>query len=199
MGPAALRRPLGPLPADPADDVYLPADLKALKEEAERRLAEWATTGNGLAASSLYDAAAWYSTGLGDLHSHDAQISCLPCGFTPELWRELIHMDVSQYLRDSTVCLSPTAANILVCANPVQPHSEGEVRLQSEDPAVHPDIRIWSDSQDRKVMVLCLRRAFEMCDTGRDKVVSGRGSHPDACGEASVSRAQYPVTSSWKI
>jgi choline dehydrogenase len=106
MGPAALRLPLGPLPADPVDDACMPPELQALKEEAERRLAEWATTGNGLAASSLYDAAAWYSTGLGDVHSHDAQISCLPCGFTQELWRELIHVDVSQYLGDSSPCLS---------------------------------------------------------------------------------------------
>jgi len=43
MGPAALRHPLGPLPADPADDAYLPPEPKALKEEAERRVSEWAT------------------------------------------------------------------------------------------------------------------------------------------------------------
>ena len=36
-----------------------------LKQEAERRLTEWATTGCGLISSSLYDASAWYSTGLG--------------------------------------------------------------------------------------------------------------------------------------
>ena len=59
-------RPGGPLPADPADDADLPAELQALKHEAERRLTEWATTGHGLVSSSLYDACAWFSTGLGD-------------------------------------------------------------------------------------------------------------------------------------
>src|SRR5438093_1442138 len=44
-GPAALRHPAGPLPADPRDDEKMPANLQALKREAERRLAEWETTG----------------------------------------------------------------------------------------------------------------------------------------------------------
>ena len=56
MGPDALRAPAGPLPADPADDADMPEELRALKAEAERRLTEWATTGRGLASSSLYDA-----------------------------------------------------------------------------------------------------------------------------------------------
>ena len=54
MGADALRGPGGPLPADPADDANLSSDLQALKEEAERRLSEWQTTGRGLAASSRY-------------------------------------------------------------------------------------------------------------------------------------------------
>ncbi len=164
MGPEALRQPMGPLPANPAEDAYLPSELKALKEEAEQRVTEWATTGRGLAASSLYDAAAWFSTGLGDLHSHDAQIACLPCGFTEKLWRELIHMDVSLCFNDVSQHLSAAAANILVFANPVLPHSEGEVRLQSVDPAVHPDIRMnyFADPHDLKVMIAVLRRTFEI-------------------------------------
>ena len=72
MGPDALRAPAGPLPADPADDADLPDELKALKAEAERRVTEWATTGLGLVSSSLYEACAWFSTGLGDHHTHDA-------------------------------------------------------------------------------------------------------------------------------
>ena len=74
FGPAALRAPAGPLPADPADDGTCPRELQALKQEAERRITEWATTGRGLVSSSLYDACAWFSTGLGDHHTHDAQI-----------------------------------------------------------------------------------------------------------------------------
>lgn len=67
LGPAALRAPAGPLPADPAEDASLPPALQALKQEAERRITEWATTGRGLVSSSLYDACAWFSTGLGAL------------------------------------------------------------------------------------------------------------------------------------
>src|SRR5207244_39689 len=80
MGPTALRGPGGPLPADPADDVGLSAELQAVKQEAERRLTEWETTGQGLISSSMYDAVVFYSTGLGDQHSHDAQISCFVTG-----------------------------------------------------------------------------------------------------------------------
>ena len=34
MGPSALRGPGGPLPADPANDAALPAELRSLKQEA---------------------------------------------------------------------------------------------------------------------------------------------------------------------
>ena len=47
LGPDALRAPAGPLPADPADDADLPPELAGLKAEAERRVTEWATTGQG--------------------------------------------------------------------------------------------------------------------------------------------------------
>ena len=83
LGPDALRAPDGPLPADPADDAHMPDELQALKHEAERRLAEWATTGRGLVSSSLYEACAWFSTGLGDHHTHDAQIGFFCCGYNP--------------------------------------------------------------------------------------------------------------------
>ena len=65
IGPAALRGPGGPLPANPADDANLPPELQAVKQEAEQRLAEWETTGHGLASSSLADAVVFCSTGLG--------------------------------------------------------------------------------------------------------------------------------------
>lgn len=164
MGPAALRQPAGPLPADPAEDANLPAELKALKQEAERQIIEWATTGTGLASSSLYDAAAWFSTGLGDPHSHDAQIACMPCGFTEELWQKVIHLDTAQYFDDASQRLSADASSIVVLANPVLPHSEGEVRLESSDPTVHPGIRMnyFADPQDIKVMIAVLRRVFDI-------------------------------------
>ena len=72
IGPDALRGPDGPLPTDPADDAHLPPELLALKETAERRLAEWQASGRGIGASSLADAAVFCSSGLGDVERHIA-------------------------------------------------------------------------------------------------------------------------------
>ena len=74
-----------PLPVDPADDANLPPELQALKEEAERRLTEWATTGHGLAASSMFEATVFFSTGLGDEHTHDAQLGFFACGYNADI------------------------------------------------------------------------------------------------------------------
>ena len=48
-------------------------------------------------------------------------------------------------------------------ANPVLPHSEGEIVLESADP-VHPAIRMnyFGDPHDMKVMVSVLRRALDI-------------------------------------
>jgi len=164
MGPAALRHPAGPLPADSADDQNLSPELQALKQEAERRIAEWAATGHSLVSSSMYDAAAWFSTGLGDLHSHDAQIACFPCGYTRELWHSILNVDTARYFDDASERLAAEAKSILVLANPVLPHSEGEIVLESADPAVHPAIRMnyFADPHDMKVMLAVLRRALDI-------------------------------------
>jgi choline dehydrogenase-like flavoprotein len=164
MGPDALRAPAGPLPADSTDDGDLSEELQALKREAERRITEWATTGNGLVSSSLYEACAWFSTGLGDDHTHDAQIGFFPCGYTPDLWRALLRVDPDEYFDDASQRLAPDAESIIVLANPVQPHSEGEIVLASADPSDHPDIRMnyFDDPHDMKVMVAVLRRALDI-------------------------------------
>ena len=162
MGPAALRHPAGPLPADPAADANLPVELQAVKHEAERRITEWATTGCGLVSSSLYDAAAWFSTGLGDHHSHDAQISCFATGGSLDLFA-CLNIDPAQYFDDASKRLAPDARSIIVLANPVLPHSEGEIVLESADPHVHPSIRMnyFADPHDMKVMLAVLRRALD--------------------------------------
>jgi choline dehydrogenase-like flavoprotein len=51
---------------------------------------------------------------------------------------------------------------MIVFANPVLPHSEGEIVLQSPEPVVHPAIRMnyFDDPHDMKVMVSVLRRAL---------------------------------------
>ena len=164
LGPDALRAPAGPLPADPADDDALPPELAGLKAEAERRLAEWATTGRSLVSSSLYDAGLWYSTGLGDEHTHDAQIGFFVCGYTPDLWRALFRVDPDEYFKDGSATLSPDAEVVLMLPNPVQPHSEGEVRLASANPADPPLISLnyFADPHDVTVMVAVMRRALEL-------------------------------------
>ncbi len=162
MGPDALRAPAGPLPADPADDVDLPPELAGLKAEAERRLTEWATTGHSLVASSLYDAVAFFSTGLGDPHTHDAQIAVLVAGYTAELWHGVFRMDPTQLLDDPDARLAADVESIVILANPVQPHSEGVVRLASNDPADKPIIELgyMTDPHDMTVMIAVIRKAL---------------------------------------
>jgi choline dehydrogenase-like flavoprotein len=164
MGPDALRAPAGPLPADPAGDADLPAELEALKAEAERRVTEWATTGRGLVSSSLYEACAWFSTGLGDHETHDAQIGFFICGYNEDIWRGCLHVDPAEYFDDPVERLGPDAESVLVLANPVQPHSEGEIVLASADPLDAPDIRMnyYADPHDMKVMVEVIRRALDV-------------------------------------
>ena len=53
---------------------------------------------------------------------------------------------------------------MIVLANPVQPHSEGEIVLASSDPFDSPDIRMnyYGDPYDMEVMVAVLRRALKV-------------------------------------
>ena len=164
LGPDALRAPAGPLPADPADDADMPAELQAIKEEAERRGTEWATTGRGVASSSLYDACAWFSTGLGDDHTHDAQIGLFACGYNEDLWRRCLRVDPDEYFDDPAERLGPFAESIIVLANPVQPHSEGEIVLAGADPLAPPDIRMnyFGDPHDLQVMIAVIRRTLDV-------------------------------------
>ncbi|MCU1537613.1 MAG: Choline dehydrogenase [Humibacillus sp.] len=164
LGPDALRAPAGPLPADPADDADLPPELAGLKAEAERRVTEWAVTGKGLASSSFYDAVAFFSTGLGDLHTHDAQIGLLACGYTPGIWEALFRVDPSAYFADPAAALSPDAQTVVVLPNPVQPHSEGEVCLVSADAKDAPriDLNYLDDPHDVTVMLAVMRRALDV-------------------------------------
>jgi choline dehydrogenase len=164
LGPDALRAPAGPLPADPADDDDLPEPLAAAKAEAEHRIAEWFTTGRGLASSSLYDAVAFFSTGLGDDHTHDGQIGFLATGYTPPIWEGVFRLPPSAFFEDPDSFLDPTRGQVVVLPNPVQPHSEGSVTLASADPAVPPRIEFnyFDDPHDVTVMVAVMRRALEV-------------------------------------
>lgn len=167
LGPDALRAPAGPLPADPADDASLPEPLAAAKAEAERRITEWFTTGRGLASSSLYDAVAFFSTGLGDEHTHDAQIGFLATGYTPPIWEGVFRLPPSAFFEDPETFLDPTRGQVVLLPNPVQPHSEGSVTLVSADAAIHPRIQLnyFDDPHDVKVMVAVMRRALEIAES----------------------------------
>lgn len=164
MGPDVLRAPAGPLPADPAQDDALPPELAGLKQEALRRITQWFTTGESLVSSSLYEASAWYSTGLGDHHTHDAQLAIFVCGYNDDIWRRCLKVDPNRFFADPAKSLSPDAETVLLLANPVQPHSEGEVALASADPSAHPSIRMnyLADPHDVKVMVSILRRTLDV-------------------------------------
>jgi choline dehydrogenase len=188
MGPDALRAPAGPLPADPADDDALPPELQQLKADAERQLAEWATTGNGLVSSSLYDAGAWLSTGLGDEHTHDLQIAIFVCGYDVNIWDSCLHVDVADYFDDPAASLAPTAENILVLANPVQPHG-------SADPLAPPDIHMnyFGDPHDIDVMVAAARRTLEIVtEMGRRHEVGDMFVPPALAEKHGFSRGDVP-------
>jgi choline dehydrogenase-like flavoprotein len=146
--------------AAPGCGVSMDAVAQALGPDA---MLEWQTTGRGLPASSLYDAAAWCSTGLGDAHSHDAQIACFVSGGAVELF-DCLHVDTALYFGESSRRLATDAENVIVLANPVLPHSEGEIVLQCANPAMHPEIRMnyFADPHDMKVMVAVQRRALEI-------------------------------------
>jgi choline dehydrogenase-like flavoprotein len=127
-------------------------------------MAEWATTGHGLVSSSLYEACAWFSTGLGDHHSHDGQVGFFACGYNPDIWQRCLRVDTDEYFDDAPRRLAADAESMIVLANPVQPHSEGEIVLQSANPADHPDIRMnyFGDPYDMTVMVAVMRRVLDI-------------------------------------
>src|SRR6266849_5579476 len=164
MGPDALRAPAGPLPADPADDAKLSPELQALKQEAERRLAEWQATGRGLGASSLADAVAFCSSGVGDLHRHDTEIICFVTGGNDDFQRTIINLDTARFFDDPAKRVASDAENLLLLANPVLPHSRGEIVLDSADPGVQPAIRMnyYDDPHDMKVMVAAICRTIDI-------------------------------------
>ncbi len=163
-GPDALRAPAGPLPADPRDDAQLTGDLAALKAEAERRVGEWMETGAGLVSSSFYDGICFFSTGLGDPHTHDAQIGFLPMGNDAHILGNCLNYDLDQLYDDPATTLAPTAENVAMLASNCVPRSEGEVTLVSADPAVPPriDLNYFSDPHDLKVMVAIIRRSLDI-------------------------------------
>jgi choline dehydrogenase-like flavoprotein len=138
--------------------------LLAVKQEAEQRLAEWETTGHGLASSSLADAVVFCSSGLGDPHSHDTEIICSVTGGNDALVRSCLNINTAQFFDNPDKRLAPDAEAIFLMANPVLPRSEGELVLASADPDVHPNIRMnyYDDPHDMKVMLAAVRQTLDI-------------------------------------
>jgi hypothetical protein len=88
----------------------------------------------------------------------------IPCGFNNDLWYSCLNVDTARYFDDASKRLTPEAESMIVLANPVLPHSEGEIVLESADPGTHPAIRMnyFGDIHDMKVMLAVLRRALEV-------------------------------------
>lgn len=166
LGSDALRGPDGPLPLNPEDDELLSDDLKALKHEADKRFAEYQETGSGYASSSLYDASLWCSSGLGDEHSHDLQISFSPFCYDETFYGSLVNADLDQMFGDYKNALDPSKPRMTIVANPVLQRSEGEVVLKSGDAFEHPeiDLNYFSDPHDLKQMVAAMRMCFDLAN-----------------------------------
>lgn len=181
-GPDALRAPAGPLPADPADDASMSPELAGLKAEAERRIGQWMETGESLVSSSLYDAVAFFSTGLGDAHSHDAQIGYVPCGYDAGLLGDRLRIDLSTFFEDPEKSLAPDQENMVLLANPVLPHSKGEIVLTSSDSKDAPIIRMnyYTDPHDLKVMVAVIRKSLDIVENWPGDVKPGPLNVPPA-------------------
>jgi choline dehydrogenase-like flavoprotein len=165
LGPDALRAPAGPLPPDPADDDDSSVELAALKAEAERRLAAWETRGAGLAGSSMVEALAFCASGLGDAHSHDVQIGFTACGFDAAHFASHLNIDTALCFPDPAL-LGPERENLLIAANPVLPHSEGEIVLRSADARAAPELRMnyFGDTHDLPVMVAAMRKVLQIVE-----------------------------------
>ena len=112
----------------------------------------------------LADAVVFWSTGLGDTHSHDAQIILFATAGNDDLVRLCLNIDTARYFDDAATRLAPDAAGIYILPNLALPHSEGEIVLQSADPGVHPSIRMhyYDDPHDMQVMVAVVRRALDI-------------------------------------
>lgn len=185
LGPDALREPEGPLPADPADDAKLTSELADLKSRAERGLEEWHRTGTGLAASSMYEATAFFSTGLGDPHSHDAQIGLFLTLSSEDELRELERTEAAEFFADPARMTAADFEGISLLAYLALPHSEGEIVLVSADPESAPEINMnyFEDPHDLDIMVAVIRRSLELAENWPGPAKLGRVNMPPKLAE----------------
>ena len=76
----------------------------------------------------------------------------------------VINIDTSRFFDDAAKRVANDAENLQLLANPVLPHSRGEIVLDSADPGVQPAIRMnyYDDPHDMKVMVAAIRRTMDI-------------------------------------
>ena len=101
---------------------------------------EWQQTGQGIASSPLYDAAAFFSTGLGDRHTHDAAIACIPCGYDATTWTNRVNLDVGRYFDSVSTRLASNKKEHHLAAY------AGAAAQQGRDHA--EERRLWRASRD---------------------------------------------------
>ena len=76
----------------------------------------------------------------------------------------LSNFSAERFFDDAAMRVADDAENLLLLANPVLPHSRGEIVLESKDPDTNPAIRMnyYDDPHDMKVMVAAIRRTMEI-------------------------------------
>ncbi len=99
-------------------------------------------------------------------HPRRSDRPCSSPATTADIWQRCLRVDPDDYFEDADAALAADAESIFVLANPVQPHSEGEIQLASADPLGHPDIRMnyYDDPHDIDVMVAVMRRALDIAE-----------------------------------
>jgi len=135
-----------------------------LKDEAQRRLAEWDATGSSLVASSFADAGVFFSTGLDTNYSHDCQITFMPGGIESGLIVNQLNFHGELFANDVDAAFGLDSKNVFLINQLQLPRSTGEVVIESADPTVQPriDMNYYADPVDLKVMVTMMRRSLEI-------------------------------------
>ena len=124
-------RPAGPLPADPADDADLPDELQALKARsraARHRVGDDRRRPRVLVAVRCVRVVLHRTRRPS--HSRRANRVLLP-RLQRRLWRGCLESTPTSTSTTRRSRLAPDAENVIVLANPVQPHSEGEIVLRA--------------------------------------------------------------------
>ena len=163
MGPDALRA-LGVLPANEADDTE---QHKAIVSASNQLVADWDSSGVGVASSTFIDASIFYNTGAGDSYTHDAQICLISAGFNGDIWRDWLYVDVDTYFGSAekvNAAFNPEEERFIILPGIVTPHSRGSLTLASKDPMVAPliDFNYYGNPHDLEVMVKVMRRTLEI-------------------------------------